>query len=69
MDEKLKNCPFCNGKAEVDMTTDFGFSTPDYVACVDCFAQIWKESKEMAISAWNRRCSYGAVAEDHDYNG
>lgn len=57
MDEELKPCPFCGGKAETV------YAYYDYnswgIHCVDCGAYIQcdpkKDTKEEAIKAWNNR--------------
>ena len=65
MEEKLKPCPFCGGKAEYHCEehdwSDCGYlSTAKYydayVECENCGArtEIF-DTKEEAISAWNKR--------------
>ena len=52
MDNKLKPCPFCGGEAIIDGCDD----TLWIVICKECNASIgYKETKEEAIEAWNKR--------------
>lgn len=52
MNDELKPCPFCGGHAIIDGCDD----TPWSVICKECNASIgYKETKEEAIEAWNRR--------------
>ena len=52
MSDKLKPCPFCGGHAIIDGFDD----TLWIVICKECNASIgYKETKEEAIEAWNRR--------------
>lgn len=70
MDEELKPCPFCGGKAEIRTTYEVLKTTTrslfSYVRCERCFAQTWEYSYkntehtkaipiESAIKAWNMR--------------
>ncbi len=54
MNEKLKPCPFCGGKAELDEDYDSG--NIFWVFCTRCGISTDTDyvSKE-AIKAWNRR--------------
>ena len=52
MNDKLKPCPFCGGEAIIDGCDE----TLWIVICKECNASIgYKETKEEAIEAWNRR--------------
>lgn len=52
MNDELKPCPFCGGEAIIDGCDD----TLWIVVCKECNASIgYKETKEEAIEAWNRR--------------
>ena len=52
MSDKLKPCPFCGGEAIIDGCDD----TLWIVICKECNASIgYKETKEEAIEAWNKR--------------
>lgn len=52
MSDKLKPCPFCGGKAIIDGCDDTLWIT----ICKKCNASIgYKETKQDAIDAWNRR--------------
>lgn len=49
--DKLKPCPFCNGKAGV-----YEFYTLYKAQCNCCgCGTLQRKSKEQAIEAWNRR--------------
>lgn len=52
---KLKLCPFCGGKPEMDQTT---ICDAIYIKCADCLgsARAFFSTKE-AIDAWNRRAN------------
>lgn len=47
---KLRNCPFCGGKAK----QDWGLFCYE-VYCTSCHVLIRRDGKEEAIEAWNRR--------------
>ncbi len=50
MTEKLKPCPFCGGKAEIEGERIF------WVSCQECCAESNSFIElEEAIEAWNRR--------------
>ena len=52
MNDELKPCPFCGGEAIVDGCDD----TLWIVICKECNSSIgYKETKEEAVEAWNRR--------------
>lgn len=52
MSIELKPCPFCGGHAIIDGCDD----TLWIVICKECNASIgYKETKEEAIEAWNKR--------------
>ena len=59
IEDALKACPFCGGRAEV--MVDF---TKYYtrVACRECpCLTLWRETTASAIAAWNRRAQEKAV--------
>lgn len=54
----LKNCPFCNGEA--DVSEGYQNTSPKtimhYVECINCAASAgWHAFKLAAIEAWNKR--------------
>ena len=52
MNDKLKPCPFCGGKAIIDGCDD----TLWIVICKECNASIgYKETEQEAVEAWNTR--------------
>ena len=55
MNEKLKPCPFCGGKAALFETTP-PCRKLFWIECRKCGAEIHGEKiKEEAIAAWNKR--------------
>lgn len=57
MNDKLKPCPFCGGKAEIYEDTIIK-SLPAYsVYCTKCYARTYGlyDKKDDAIESWNRR--------------
>ena len=61
MDEKLKPCPFCGGKAHVyedQRFTDATYNFPKWrVACSCCHAQTETATMEFVVKRWNERIS------------
>ena len=58
MYEKLLPCPFCGGEADIEEISGNPFTNEPYtwaVGCKDCNIGWYKETKEDAIAAWNRR--------------
>ena len=54
MQNELKPCPFCGGKAEIVETYDEVY--PYQACCIDCFCQtIMIKSLDEAKRIWNRR--------------
>ncbi|MGN0557871.1 MAG: Lar family restriction alleviation protein [Acutalibacteraceae bacterium] len=68
VDEKLKPCPFCGGKAEMFNGVDYSTGKVTcFVRCTKCLSatSYYKDDKnnfdymESAIAAWNRRFENG----------
>lgn len=70
--EELKPCPFCGGRAGIDIAeSSYGKYINDrkelvmntsvfHVACFNCLARTMDyQYSEDATSAWNRRCNRG----------
>ena len=60
---KLKPCPFCGGKAEVEYGAS-GYNVYQ-IGCQngECFAYAgWGDTPEEAAEAWNRRAKNNACA-------
>lgn len=51
VDPRLKPCPFCKGKGECRVN----FLNQWLVACQNCRAVMWGDSRDEAIENWNRR--------------
>ncbi len=53
--EQLKPCPFCNGKAHVELV--YPGVSPEYsVKCEKCKVwTTWYRKRQDAVKAWNRR--------------
>ena len=54
----LLPCPFCGGEADIEEISGNPFTNEPYtwaVGCKDCNVGWYKETKEDAIAAWNRR--------------
>lgn len=50
--EKLKSCPFCNGKARVEQA----YNGQYYVSCMICgIRTLFSDKKNIPIMLWNRR--------------
>lgn len=67
VDEELKPCPFCGGKAKVYTGEEFfliGNEKCNSVFCESCQATIryFQTSKE-AMNAWNRRENNGSKTD------
>lgn len=54
--EELSRCPFCGGEAEYNdnVTHHWGLDVPG-VECLSCGVRNFANTKEEAVSAWNRR--------------
>jgi len=65
MDDKLLlPCPFCGGEADIEEISGNPFTNEPYtwaVGCKDCNIGWYKETKEDAIAAWNRRADVAPV--------
>lgn len=57
LEVKLKPCPFCGSKAELQKGDPFGGKQRFYVICFKCGAAMAgiAESKKEAAEEWNRR--------------
>ena len=56
MQNKLKPCPFCGGKAYKKRNWDFDGNDIYGIHCENCNAQTeYRCSEQEAIEAWNRR--------------
>ena len=51
---ELKPCPFCGGKARLDIDLEWY-----YVYCTKCQAQVEGDWRAEAIKMWNRRVEDG----------
>ena len=51
MNNKLKSCPFCGGKAILFESHTFAWT----IECKDCEVGIGHDDKETVIKIWNRR--------------
>lgn len=58
---KLRNCPFCDGKAELRIASEFLYGGGSVsiggwqVRCTDCGIETHIENRDKAIEKWNRR--------------
>lgn len=55
---KLKSCPFCGGKAEVEYQDDERWNPVSYIGvCQKCGCRVerWSKDKEGAAKVWNER--------------
>ena len=58
MSEKLKRCPFCGGKANIDMTYSDDRSDDFRIECSKCPATmevLFEEDVPKLIKQWNKR--------------
>ena len=56
MNDKLKECPFCGGKAKIIQDKESGIVYGYGVKCRNCGnGASWYTKKQSAIGAWNRR--------------
>ena len=62
MDEKLKQCPLCDGEAELKQ----GFYVIDnYVECLKCGTRTaYYQTKARAIKRWNTRKPMDRIVEE-----
>ena len=62
---KLRNCPFCGGKAELRIANeiwsyDGSVSIGGWkVRCTECGIETYLENRDTAIEKWNRRADNG----------
>lgn len=56
-ENELKPCPFCGGKAEMEVYTKYNGDNDCVVKCIKCGATvpIWHETEEEAARQWNNR--------------
>lgn len=68
MEEELKPCPFCGGKAEILDIDDGENAGGSCVSCTQCLASsnVEFEFKENFVSNWNRRMNDGHAIVDRD---
>lgn len=61
MNNELKSCPFCGGKAEVKTNYEYGKARGYFIFCTKCDLQQPKaySTKKTAIKIWNRRIKNG----------
>lgn len=54
---KLASCPFCGGQSAINKTAHSRyFSDWKFVVeCLDCYATLPHDSKDLAKEAWNKR--------------
>ncbi len=54
---KLKPCPFCGGKAQIEKIYDVKFDVYSWaVSCKKCWAFMYPtQTRENAVQAWNTR--------------
>lgn len=57
--QKLRNCPFCGGEAEVVGNEYFVDVSCAHVDCRGYAASLMYNNKKEAIEAWNRRAEDG----------
>lgn len=61
--EKLKDCPFCGGKAQMWTSGNQHANYTEYrVCCMKCHvtqAGQWYYTEKDAVTAWNRRVNDG----------
>lgn len=63
MSDKLKPCPFCDGKAIIDSFVGVGW----IVICNKCDASTgYKETEQEAIDAWNSRIELTFTLDELD---
>lgn len=56
MENKLKNCPFCGGKAELKKIKGFNLLVAAYIQCLQCNVQGKPyKTEKAAIEQWNER--------------
>lgn len=57
MQNKLKHCPFCGGKAIILQTDTFYSCAKYFATCVSCGVEMPRvcRTREQAIEVWNRR--------------
>lgn len=61
MSNTLLPCPFCGGEADIEEISGNPFTNEPYawaVGCKDCNIGWYKETREDAIAAWNRRADH-----------
>lgn len=60
MENELKPCPFCGGKAVFDTVSPGAGNPRGFVRCENrCCEMCFVLNKHQAIEAWNRRCNNG----------
>lgn len=60
MENELKPCPHCGGKAKVGCEKYWQPRVSRRIICAKCYSSSgWYSTEEEAIEAWNRRCNDG----------
>lgn len=67
--EKLRECPFCGGKAEEPINMEWSDNVYDdwIIDCSDCRARVFDVTKEKAIEAWNTRHNNKQIKELYEH--
>ena len=69
MQNKLKPCPFCNGKAEIVRTVPCGTRTYKFFAtCLVCGVEMPRTARtqKQAADVWNRRAENGCTKTEQN---
>ncbi|WP_276934259.1 Lar family restriction alleviation protein [Dielma fastidiosa] len=58
MEQKLKHCPFCGGKAEIVKNYDHNMDAVCWVECTECSCRTeedYIENEKEIVNTWNKR--------------